>query len=152
MEGDEEVGGYVNVSELLKFLTLESGETQHGRCVWDDGTDLLHAATRQIQEDLPLTITVSRLVSFRVLRYLPLPLTMTEVFTNTYSPIVPSIAPDVHLHTPPSEYDFNFVFPVQLLRSDRIELRPFVVSSLPHSQLWFPRSPARVNSPHYTLD
>ncbi|WWD17961.1 hypothetical protein CI109_102406 [Kwoniella shandongensis] len=51
------------------------------------------------------------------------------VYKNTYkAPSVPSVPRDVHLHTPPEEYDFNFCFEVKELRSDRLELRPFVPS------------------------
>lgn len=53
-----------------------------------------------------------------------------DTFLNTYKP--PSVQPlekDLHLKTPPEEYDFNYVFEVKTLRSDRVELRPYVVSS-----------------------
>jgi len=63
---------------------------------------------------------------------------MASKFVNTYSPSIPDIPSDIHLHTPPEQYDFNFVFPVQNIRSNRVELRPFVVSSFP--------SPSKGNS------
>ncbi|WVQ73130.1 hypothetical protein IAR50_002694 [Cryptococcus sp. DSM 104548] len=53
-------------------------------------------------------------------------------YTPPPSPVIPS---DVHLHTPPDEYDFNYVFEVKQLKSDRLELRP-MVSSL-HAKLYF---------------
>jgi hypothetical protein len=49
-------------------------------------------------------------------------------YKNTYIPTRPSIPRDIHQHTPPDEYDFNYVGEVRALRSDRVELRPYVVS------------------------
>lgn len=49
-------------------------------------------------------------------------------YKNTYAPSPPSIPRDVHLHTPPDAYDFNYVGEVRALASDRVELRPYVVS------------------------
>jgi hypothetical protein len=49
-------------------------------------------------------------------------------YLNTYQRSPATFAPDAHLTTPPETYDYNFVFPVKLLSSDRVELRPFVVS------------------------
>lgn len=48
-------------------------------------------------------------------------------YKNTYKPVNQPEVGDVMSITP-EDYDFNFVFPVQALRTDRIELRPFVVS------------------------
>jgi hypothetical protein len=49
------------------------------------------------------------------------------VHKNTYKPpIPPTLVGDV-LAVPASEYDHNHVFDVKLLRTDRVELRPFVV-------------------------
>ncbi|KAK4687051.1 hypothetical protein P7C73_g3067, partial [Tremellales sp. Uapishka_1] len=53
-------------------------------------------------------------------------------YVNNYKPSDP-LPRDLHLHTPPEEYDFNSCFPVVLLRSDRVELRPYVPSL--HAQL-----------------
>lgn len=50
-------------------------------------------------------------------------------FVNKYTAAGGARLPNVHLDTPQDDYDFNFVFPVDVLRSDRIELRPFVVST-----------------------
>lgn len=49
-------------------------------------------------------------------------------YINSYKRPDNPIEQDAHLHTPPEEYDFNFVFPVRSFASDRLELRPFVVS------------------------
>ncbi|KAK8865855.1 hypothetical protein IAR55_001003 [Kwoniella newhampshirensis] len=56
-------------------------------------------------------------------------------YLNDYEPPPPAPLPpkDIHLHTPPEEYDFNFCFEVKEIRSDRVELRPFVPSL--HAQL-----------------
>ncbi|ODN81796.1 hypothetical protein, variant 1 [Cryptococcus amylolentus CBS 6039] len=57
-------------------------------------------------------------------------------FTNSYAPPAPPDIPsDIHLHTPPDEYDFNYVFEVKQLRSDRVELRPMVPSL--HAKVYF---------------
>ncbi|ODN85072.1 hypothetical protein L202_00900 [Cryptococcus amylolentus CBS 6039] len=50
------------------------------------------------------------------------------VYTNTYAPPPPpaELPKDIHLHTKPKEYDFNFLFPVRLLKLDTVELRPMV--------------------------
>lgn len=55
-----------------------------------------------------------------------------ECFKNAYTPpsTEHSYEKDIHLHTPPEEYDFNYVFPVKTLRSDRVELRPLVVCAV----------------------
>jgi hypothetical protein len=53
---------------------------------------------------------------------------MTE-FLNKYTPPPAQLPEDIHLHTPVEEYDFNYVFPVKTLRSDRVELRPYTVST-----------------------
>jgi len=54
---------------------------------------------------------------------------------NNYKP--PSASPplNLHEHTPPEEYDHNFIFPVATLRTELLELRPFVPSL--HAQLYF---------------
>ncbi|WVQ85463.1 hypothetical protein IAT38_007628 [Cryptococcus sp. DSM 104549] len=49
-------------------------------------------------------------------------------FKNTYQPPKKDIPRDIHLHTPPDQYDFNFCFEVKQLASDRVELRPFIPS------------------------
>ncbi|RSH91026.1 hypothetical protein EHS25_010202 [Saitozyma podzolica] len=56
-------------------------------------------------------------------------------YLNTYQRSPATFAPDAHLTTPPETYDYNFVFPVKLLSSDRVELRPFVPSV--HAQLLY---------------
>jgi hypothetical protein len=48
-------------------------------------------------------------------------------FLNKYAAPSGSLPRDIHLHTPLEEYDFNYVFPVETLRSDRVELRPYTV-------------------------
>ena len=54
---------------------------------------------------------------------------MSKIYKNSYTP--PKIViSDYHPDTPEDEYDHNFVFDVKALRSDRVELRPFIVSSL----------------------
>ena len=56
-------------------------------------------------------------------------------YKNTYKPAEPPSYPaNVHLDTPAEEYDFNFCDEVKVLRSDRVELRPYVVSC-PSSRL-----------------
>lgn len=51
-------------------------------------------------------------------------------YKNTYKPSPSALAQDIHLHTPPEEYDFNYVGEIKVLRSDRVELRPYVVCPL----------------------
>lgn len=47
-------------------------------------------------------------------------------FVNNYKPpTAPS--PDANRNTPAEAYDFNYFFEPKLLKSDRVELRPFVV-------------------------
>lgn len=53
------------------------------------------------------------------------------LFLNSYRRPLPKAASELHAHTPPDEYDFNFVFDVKTLSSDRVELRPFVVCPPP---------------------
>lgn len=58
-----------------------------------------------------------------------------ESFVNSYQPSPPIIPKGVHGKTPVDQYDFNYCFEVKTLRSDRVELRPFVVgikASLSH--------------------
>ena len=52
-------------------------------------------------------------------------------YKNTYKPPIPAIDGAAALKVPAEDYDFNFCFPVTKLRSDRIELRPFVVCRVP---------------------
>ncbi|ODN80005.1 hypothetical protein L202_03870 [Cryptococcus amylolentus CBS 6039] len=79
-----------------------------------------------------------------------------SVYTNNYTPPPPppKIPQDIHLHTPPEEYDFNYIFPVQLLKSNRVELRPLVPSlharlycdgivKYPQLFRWLPMFPAK---------
>ncbi|WVQ83021.1 hypothetical protein IAT38_005159 [Cryptococcus sp. DSM 104549] len=58
-----------------------------------------------------------------------------SAYLNTYTRPTPDIPRDIHLHTPPEKYDFNYVFDVAELKSDQVELRPFVPSL--HAQLAF---------------
>ena len=51
-------------------------------------------------------------------------------YTNTYKQSVPAIDGAAVLRVPEDKYDFNFVFPVTKLSSDRVELRPFVVCTI----------------------
>jgi len=53
---------------------------------------------------------------------------MSKVYKNTYTPPKVEIN-DYHPETPEDEYDHNFVFEVKALKSERVELRPFIVSS-----------------------
>lgn len=53
---------------------------------------------------------------------------MTSTFLNSYRRPSPDLPRDLHLHIPAEEYDHNYVFEVKTLRSDRVELRPYVVS------------------------
>lgn len=57
---------------------------------------------------------------------------MAPPFLNTFkaTPQQP-VPPGCHKDTPVEEYDFNYVFDIKVLRSDRVELRPFVVSLVP---------------------
>jgi hypothetical protein len=52
---------------------------------------------------------------------------------NTYKPPQVTISPDEHRNTPAEEYDHHFYWPVETLSSDRVELRPFVVSDISSS-------------------
>jgi hypothetical protein len=54
-------------------------------------------------------------------------------YRNTYAAHTAPIDVDAILRIPPDEYDFNFVFDVGVLRTDRIELRPLVVSDSLHA-------------------
>jgi hypothetical protein len=54
---------------------------------------------------------------------------MNKVYKNTYTPPKVEIN-DYHPDTPEDEYDHNFVFEVKALKSERVELRPFIVSPL----------------------
>lgn len=51
-------------------------------------------------------------------------------FKNTYQPVKVEYPHLAHLETAQEDYDYNFVFDVKTLRSDRVELRPFLVSWL----------------------
>ncbi|GFZ49954.1 hypothetical protein JCM24511_07357 [Saitozyma sp. JCM 24511] len=73
------------------------------------------------------------------------------LFLNSYRRPLPKAASELHAHTPPDEYDFNFVFDVKTLSSDRVELRPFVPSlhaqplydglvKYPEVEKWLPRN------------
>jgi hypothetical protein len=54
---------------------------------------------------------------------------MSKVYRNSYS--APKVViDDYHPETPEDEYDHNYVFDVKALRSDRVELRPFIASPL----------------------
>ncbi|WVQ77251.1 hypothetical protein IAR50_006934 [Cryptococcus sp. DSM 104548] len=81
-------------------------------------------------------------------------------YKDTYTPPPPPPAADgtagnfVDFDTPPDEYDFNYVFPVNLLMSDRVELRPMVpslhaelhlkgISKYPELFKWIPAFPAQ---------
>jgi hypothetical protein len=50
-----------------------------------------------------------------------------EVFVNKYKAPETSIPKGIHGDTPIEEYDFNYCFDIKTLRSDRVELRPFLV-------------------------
>ncbi|WVN85148.1 uncharacterized protein L203_100291 [Cryptococcus depauperatus CBS 7841] len=57
------------------------------------------------------------------------------VYLNTYTqPEAIVLSNDIHLNTPPEQYDLNYTFEVVQLKSDRVELRPF--PSL-HAKLYF---------------
>lgn len=49
-------------------------------------------------------------------------------YVNNYKAPSADIPRDCHLHTPPEEYDHNYIFEVKPLQSDRVEMRPFIVS------------------------
>ncbi|WWC86175.1 uncharacterized protein L201_001048 [Kwoniella dendrophila CBS 6074] len=52
----------------------------------------------------------------------------SPTYVNNYKPTKPNVPRDIHLNTPPEQYDFNFCFDVKQLQSDRVQLRPFVPS------------------------
>lgn len=54
-------------------------------------------------------------------------------YLNSYQHPTPNLPKDIHLNTPPDEYDVNYVFEVKELKSDRVELRPLVVRAVPLS-------------------
>ncbi|WWD18583.1 hypothetical protein CI109_103036 [Kwoniella shandongensis] len=56
-------------------------------------------------------------------------------YLNKYTLPSPEIPRDIHRNTPVEEYDFNYVFDVVPLKSDKVELRPLVPSL--HAQLLF---------------
>lgn len=52
------------------------------------------------------------------------------IYKNTYEPHPPAKQElGELLSIAPEDYDFNFVFGVKTLRTDRVELRPYVVSA-----------------------
>ena len=51
---------------------------------------------------------------------------MSKIYKNSYT-LPKVVIDDYHETTPEEEYDHNFVFEVKALRSDRVELRPFIV-------------------------
>jgi hypothetical protein len=51
-----------------------------------------------------------------------------RTFTNSYQRPKVEYPHDVHLHTPLEDYDYNFMYDVKTLSSDRVEVRPFLVS------------------------
>jgi hypothetical protein len=53
---------------------------------------------------------------------------MTQAFLNNYKAPESRIPKGIHGSTPIEEYDFNYCFEIKTLRSDRVELRPFLVS------------------------
>lgn len=55
---------------------------------------------------------------------------MDVEYRNDYKPPAPIPKEELHCNdtTPEDKYDFYFVHEVDLLKSDRVELRPFVVS------------------------
>jgi hypothetical protein len=60
---------------------------------------------------------------------------MSEAFVNNYKATQTTIPKGIHAATPIEEYDFNYCFEIKTLRSDRVELRPFLPSI--HAQpLW----------------
>ena len=48
-------------------------------------------------------------------------------YRNDFAAPPAEIPQGCHLHTPPEDYDLNYIFPVKTLRSDRVDLRPYVV-------------------------
>lgn len=56
-------------------------------------------------------------------------------YLNTYKAPESTVSPDVHKDTPVEQYDFNYAFEVTPLKSNRVELRPYVPSL--HAQLLF---------------
>lgn len=54
-------------------------------------------------------------------------------YLNFYQHPTSNLPKDIHLNTPPDQYDFNYVFEVKKLKSDRVELRPLVVRPAPLS-------------------
>jgi len=56
------------------------------------------------------------------------------MYRNDYKPPPPppdDVTRDAQQFTPPEEYDLNFVLgPIRTLKSDKVELRPFIVRSL----------------------
>ena len=54
---------------------------------------------------------------------------MSKTYKNSYTP-PKAVIDDYHETTPDEEYDHNFVFEVKALRSDRVELRPFIVRDI----------------------
>lgn len=55
-------------------------------------------------------------------------MTSQTTYKNTYKASAPVITQNIHLDTPPEEYDFNYCGEIKVLRSDRVELRPYVPS------------------------
>jgi len=51
----------------------------------------------------------------------------SEVFVNKYKATENSIPKGIHGDTPIEEYNFNYCFDIKTLRSDRVELRAFLV-------------------------
>jgi hypothetical protein len=49
-------------------------------------------------------------------------------FRNDFNSATPDIPFEAHLKTPAEAYDLNYNYPVMTLRSDRVELRPFIAS------------------------
>jgi hypothetical protein len=48
-------------------------------------------------------------------------------YKNTYKPTAGNLDVSGIMSISPEDYDFNFVFDVRKLQTDRVELRPFVV-------------------------
>jgi hypothetical protein len=51
-----------------------------------------------------------------------------HAYRNDYKPSAVPMPQGIHLDTPADKYDFNYVGEIKVLRSDRVELRPYVVS------------------------
>jgi hypothetical protein len=51
-----------------------------------------------------------------------------STFTNSYKAPAASFPENVHLDTAEADYDYNFMFEPKTLQSDRVVLRPFLVS------------------------